>query len=102
MRHGAVQPVLCVQGVKKGIMEVADMVVVNKSDGDLIPYAVWACAACHAARCLPRLVCVVTLTGVGRVAVHSGPHAIRRLIFDELYSCLAGSTLLGSQRLGLC
>ena len=29
-----------VQGVKKGIMEVADMVVVNKSDGELIPYVV--------------------------------------------------------------
>ena len=27
------------QGVKKGIMEVADMVVVNKSDGELIPAA---------------------------------------------------------------
>ena len=31
-----------VQGVKKGIMEVADMVVVNKSDGELIPYVVGA------------------------------------------------------------
>lgn len=27
------------QGVKKGIMEVADMVVVNKADGDLARYA---------------------------------------------------------------
>ena len=28
-----------VLGIKKGIVEVADLVVVNKSDGDLIPAA---------------------------------------------------------------
>ncbi len=29
----------CVAGIKKGIVEVADVVVVNKSDGDLVPAA---------------------------------------------------------------
>jgi putative protein kinase ArgK-like GTPase of G3E family len=30
---------ICLSGIKKGIVEVADLVVVNKSDGDLIPAA---------------------------------------------------------------
>ena len=30
---------LCGVGIKKGIVEVADVVVVNKSDGDLVPAA---------------------------------------------------------------
>ena len=29
----------CVSGIKKGIVEVADMIVVNKSDGDLVTAA---------------------------------------------------------------
>ena len=32
------------QGVKRGIMEVADMIVVNKADGDLAPAATRTCA----------------------------------------------------------
>ncbi len=32
------------QGVKRGIMEIADLVLVNKADGDLIPMATRACA----------------------------------------------------------
>ena len=31
--------ILFISGIKKGIVEVADLVVVNKSDGDLIPAA---------------------------------------------------------------
>ena len=30
---------MCFTGIKKGIVEVADLVVVNKSDGDLVPAA---------------------------------------------------------------
>ena len=29
----------CFSGIKKGIVEVADLVVVNKADGDLLPAA---------------------------------------------------------------
>ncbi|WP_375230369.1 methylmalonyl Co-A mutase-associated GTPase MeaB [Roseobacter sp. S98] len=32
------------QGVKRGIMEIADMIIVNKSDGDLKPAATRTCA----------------------------------------------------------
>ena len=32
------------QGVKRGIMEIADLVVVNKADGDLKPQAIRTCA----------------------------------------------------------
>ena len=32
------------QGVKRGIMEIADMILVNKADGDLIPAATRTCA----------------------------------------------------------
>ena len=32
------------QGVKRGIMEIADMILVNKADGDLKPQAMWTCA----------------------------------------------------------
>ncbi|MCZ4282201.1 methylmalonyl Co-A mutase-associated GTPase MeaB [Kiloniella laminariae] len=42
------------QGIKKGIMELADMVVVNKADGDLIPAANRAAAEYHAALGLMR------------------------------------------------
>ena len=42
------------QGIKKGIMELADMVVVNKSDGDLMAAANRAAAEYHAALGLMR------------------------------------------------
>ena len=42
------------QGIKKGIMELADMVVVNKADGDLMPAANRAAAEYHAALGLMR------------------------------------------------
>ncbi|MEH6632550.1 MAG: methylmalonyl Co-A mutase-associated GTPase MeaB [Halopseudomonas aestusnigri] len=42
------------QGIKKGIMELADMVVVNKSDGDLKPAANRAAAEYNAALGLMR------------------------------------------------
>ncbi|WP_421780107.1 methylmalonyl Co-A mutase-associated GTPase MeaB [Kiloniella litopenaei] len=42
------------QGIKKGIMELADMVVVNKADGDLAPAANRAAAEYHAALGLMR------------------------------------------------
>ncbi|WP_419904028.1 methylmalonyl Co-A mutase-associated GTPase MeaB [Kiloniella sp.] len=42
------------QGIKKGIMELADMVVVNKADGDLKPAANRAAAEYHAALGLMR------------------------------------------------
>ncbi|WP_020593175.1 methylmalonyl Co-A mutase-associated GTPase MeaB [Kiloniella laminariae] len=42
------------QGIKKGIMELADMVVVNKADGDLIPAANRAAVEYHAALGLMR------------------------------------------------
>ncbi len=32
------------QGVKRGIMEIADLIVVNKADGDLLPAATRTCA----------------------------------------------------------
>ncbi len=32
------------QGVKRGIMEIADMILVNKADGDLLPAATRTCA----------------------------------------------------------
>ena len=32
------------QGVKRGIMEIADMILVNKADGDLLPVATRTCA----------------------------------------------------------
>ena len=32
------------QGVKRGIMEIADLVLVNKADGDLVPTATRTCA----------------------------------------------------------
>lgn len=32
-------PCVCWQGIKRGIMELADLVVVNKADGDLLPAA---------------------------------------------------------------
>ena len=32
------------QGVKRGIMEIADLVLINKADGDLVPAATRACA----------------------------------------------------------
>jgi len=32
------------QGVKRGIMEIADMILINKADGDLLPAAMRTCA----------------------------------------------------------
>jgi LAO/AO transport system kinase len=32
------------QGVKRGIMEMADLILVNKADGDLLPAAIRTCA----------------------------------------------------------
>jgi LAO/AO transport system kinase len=42
------------QGIKKGIVELADAVIVNKADGDLIPAAARAAAEYHAALGLLR------------------------------------------------
>lgn len=42
------------QGIKRGIMELADMVVINKADGELLPAAKRAAADYHAALHLMR------------------------------------------------
>jgi len=42
------------QGIKRGVMELADLVLVTKADGDLLPAARRAVADCHAALHLMR------------------------------------------------
>ena len=64
------------QGVKRGIMEVADLVLVNKADGDLKAQAIRTCADYAGALRLmlrrpqdpqgfPKVACVSALHGVG-------------------------------------
>ncbi len=62
------------QGIKRGVIELADVVVVTKSDGDLAPLATKACADyAHALQFIrrkhaawqPRVVAVSALTGHG-------------------------------------
>lgn len=64
------------QGVKRGIMEIADLILVNKADGDLKPAAMRTCADYSGALRLlrkrpqdpdgfPKAIPVSALTGVG-------------------------------------
>ena len=64
------------QGVKRGIMEIADLILVNKADGDLKAQATRTCADYAGALRLlrhraqdapgfPRALCVSALTGAG-------------------------------------
>ncbi len=64
------------QGVKRGIMEIADLILVNKADGDLKPAALRTCADYAGALRLmrrrardpdgfPAALCVSALTGEG-------------------------------------
>jgi LAO/AO transport system kinase len=64
------------QGVKRGIMEMADVILINKADGDLVPLATRTCSDYASALRLlrarpgdpdgyPMAMCVSALTGAG-------------------------------------
>ncbi|NWH07721.1 MAG: methylmalonyl Co-A mutase-associated GTPase MeaB [Alphaproteobacteria bacterium] len=74
------------QGIKRGIMELADLVIVNKADGDLLPAARRAAAdaqgALHFLRpkspnWTPEVVLVSALRGEGLEAVWGGAQRYR-------------------------
>ena len=79
------------QGVKKGIMEVADMIVVNKADGALLPAARRTAADYKAATSFmragdeadwskPPVLLVSSHTGMGLEEMWSGIDKFRRLM----------------------
>ncbi len=77
------------QGIKRGVMELADLVLVTKSDGDLVPAARRAAADFHAALHLmrpkhegldPRVMTVSALQGEGV----AGAWAEMKAIHDAL------------------
>jgi LAO/AO transport system kinase len=77
------------QGVKRGIMELADMVVVNKADGDLLPAARRSAADLHGALHLMRpkhkgwtvpVLLVSALEEKGIAEVWQGIEAFRALL----------------------
>ncbi len=66
------------QGIKRGVMELADLVIVTKADGDLAPAAARAAADCRTALHLmrpkypgiaPEVMTVSALTGLGIAGV---------------------------------
>ncbi len=76
------------QGVKRGIMEIADLILVNKTDGDLKPAAMRTCADYAAALRLlrrrpqdpagfPKAMPVSAVTGAGVVAAWDEISALR-------------------------
>jgi LAO/AO transport system kinase len=80
------------QGVKRGIMELADMVVVNKADGDLEPAARRSAADLNGALHLMRpkvkgwsvpVLLVSALEGRGMAEVWQGIGAFRALLGSE-------------------
>jgi LAO/AO transport system kinase len=87
------------QGLKRGIMELADLVVVNKADGELAPIAAHTAsdyaAALHLVRprlqgWIPRVLTCSALTGVGIPEVWETVAEFRTAIAAELSGLRAG------------
>jgi LAO/AO transport system kinase len=87
------------QGLKRGIMELADLVVVNKADGDLAATAAHTAAdygaALHLARprlaaWTPRVLTCSALLGQGIAEVWSAVEEFRAALADTLLDLRAG------------
>ena len=87
------------QGLKRGIMELADLVVVNKADGELASVAAHTAAdyaaALHLVRprlqgWIPRVLTCSALTGTGIPAVWDTVAEFRTAVADELPGLRAG------------
>jgi LAO/AO transport system kinase len=87
------------QGIKRGVMELADLVVVTKADGDLAMAAGRAVADYHGALHLmrpkfpgiaPRVVKVSALEGVGIGETWA--------VLQEFHDCMAAGGMLGHLR----
>jgi GTPase len=89
------------QGLKRGIMELADLVVVNKADGDLAAVAAHTAAdyaaALHLVRprlsgWIPRVLTCSALTGAGIPEVWEAVAEFRAAVADELPEVRAGQS----------
>jgi LAO/AO transport system kinase len=89
------------QGLKRGIMELADLVVVNKADGELAAVAAHTAADYGAALHLvrprlqgwtPRVLTCSALTGAGIPEVWDAVAEFRAAVADELPSVRAGQS----------
>ena len=89
------------QGLKRGIMELADLVVVNKADGDLAATAAHTAADYAAALHLvrpriatwnPRVLTCSALTGAGISAVWDAIDEFRDCVTDTLPALRAGQS----------
>lgn len=91
------------QGIKRGIMELADMIVVNKADGDLLPAAKRAADDCRSALHLMRpkfqgwtvpvlLASALANTGIDEVWQHIGAFKDHMAATGQLQDLRAGQS----------